>query len=639
VSATIGRNIHSSLLSVCLVIAILWGAQSFLIPTALALLFSFVGGRSLSILNKRGFGQRTAVVVLSSAVILGFVLGTWILGHQILEISKQSSTYRVNLSTKARALQTNVDEVIDRFRITIHGPRLTGRASIAPVLTMRGSNPTAIVTAPPATNLVASANQDSSTEVIDGLQENVPALFHFLGISAFVIVLSLFLSVYRDDIRDRLIRLAGERNIYLTNEMLNEIGAKVSSYLWTQLSVNAVFGFTLSALFYFLDLKYALLWGMMIGLLRFVPFIGVFLGALLPFLFALADDSGWGTAWLVVGTVFFTNFLLSQFVEPHVIGRRLGLSPVAVLVSAFFWTLVWGVAGLVLATPFTACLVVAGRYFQPLEFATILFSDEPALNPGLQLYRRALTQVDLRTDSWLSSFIHSVGMEKFLMLALFPALRLLASDRRRGQFSNRRLVQICNVLRSGFSSSSGKRQRAETLSSPQPPVVIFALCDEADGVMARGLAKFLEQHFAPQLLVRVVARPVSAARMAEVLANIQPSLWILCSVSTEQKDIEARLKIWKRYLDAMRSDESLLGNNHHTQSGKSAFSHRVMSYLDSGTVNEKMGKGSFPTITSLTELNEILEYDLAHANPVVSCSSQGDVRTNPEKTSAMIIIT
>lgn len=328
--------------------------------------------------------------------------------------------------------------------------------------------------------------------------------------------------------RDRLIRLAGERNIHITSEMLNEAAAKVSAYLSTQLLVNVLFGFSTAVIFFLCGIEFALLWGTILGLLRFIPFVGIVVGTALPSFFALATSEAWGETVIIVVTVLTIDFLVAQFVEPVVIGRRIGLSPVAVLISAFIWTMLWGPVGLILATPLTACLVVAGRYMPGLEFATILFSDEAALTPSLQLYHRLLSRHDMTSDPWLDSRLKELGIERFLGEYFFPALSRLGRAVQRGTISRSRMREIL----SGFTSTLDRCREFSSAPAgdalePVGTIVAMPALDSVEVIVARALACLPA---ARRFRWKIISWPGYRLGASKALSGISPDLLLVCSL-------------------------------------------------------------------------------------------------------------
>ena len=192
-----------------------------------------------------------------------------------------------------------------------------------------------------------------------------------------VVILTIFILYYRRDLRDRLLRLLGSNNTRVTDQALNEAGGRVSGYLMMQFVNNVAYGLTVGIGLWLIGLPGAVFWGMAAMLVRFIPYLGPWIGAMLPILMSLGVFDDWLHPLLVVGMFVGLELLFNNVIEPHLFGAGAGISPIAVIVALFFWGWVWGGVGLLVAVPLTACLVVAGRYIPQLEGLTILLSDHP----------------------------------------------------------------------------------------------------------------------------------------------------------------------------------------------------------------------------------------------------------------------
>jgi predicted PurR-regulated permease PerM len=216
-----------------------------------------------------------------------------------------------------------------------------------------------------------------------------PALSPFatLGI---IFVVAIFVLLQREDLRDRLIRLAGAGDLHSATVALDDGGRRLSRYFLTQFAINTSFGCIIGVGLYFIGVPHPALWGILSALLRFVPYIGSFLSALFPIALAAAVEPGWSMMIWTIVLYVVVETLAGQAVEPLLYGHSTGLSPVAVVVAAIFWSWLWGPIGLVLSTPLTLCLVVLGRHVKRLEFLEVLLGDRPALTPVESFYQRVL---------------------------------------------------------------------------------------------------------------------------------------------------------------------------------------------------------------------------------------------------------
>ena len=233
------------------------------------------------------------------------------------------------------------------------------------------------VTAPPS-NLV----QDLSA-LLGPLA--VPAETTFI-----VVIFTAFTLIKREDLRNRLIRLGGQGQLHVMTQALDDASRRLSRLLWLQFAVNGCYGTLFGVGLYFIGVPHAFLWGALGALLRFVPYIGTWIATAFPAALALAVFPGWKQALFTVGLFLFLDLIIANVVEPWLYGAHTGVSSLAILVAAVFWTMLWGPAGLILSTPLTLCLMLAGRYVPRLGFLEVVLGDEPVLKPEEQFYQRLL---------------------------------------------------------------------------------------------------------------------------------------------------------------------------------------------------------------------------------------------------------
>jgi hypothetical protein len=267
-----------------------------------------------------------------------------------------------------------------------------------------------------------------------------------LSTTAIVLIVAIFVLLQREDLRDRLIRLFGSSDLHRTTAAMNDAARRLSRYFLTQLGINAAFGIITGTGLFFIGVPSPLLWGTIGLLLRFVPYIGAPLAAILPLALAAAVSPGWTMVLWTAGLYAATEAIMGQVVEPLLYGRSTGLSPFSVVVSATFWTWLWGPIGLILSTPLTLCLVVLGRHVERLEFLDVILGDRPALTPIESFYQRMLAgdpdeahdqaEILLR-DRPLSSYYDEVALK---------GLQLAANDAARGVLTEAQLEKIKNSM-------------------------------------------------------------------------------------------------------------------------------------------------------------------------------------------------
>lgn len=352
------------------IVAALYLGRDLLVPLALAVILAFVLAPLARGLRRIGLGNvpATILAVLAGvAVMLGIAL---VVLRQLAALAGQLSAFAENLRAKLDRLR--LDELIGQATNAIEGLRgIFGGA--AP----RGATAAAPVQ-------TAEANP---LEMAAAWLGPVLAPVATLGI---VVIFALFVLLYRENLRDRLIRLAGVRDLHRTVGALDDAAYRLSRLFLAQLMLNAGFAVVVGTVLWLVGLPGAPLWGILAGLMRFVPFVGTPIAVLPPFLLALAADPGWSLALSVGGLFLLAEALMGQVAEPLIFGRSAGLSPLSVIVAATFWTFMWGPIGLLLATPLTVGLVVLGRHVPQLEFLEVMLSDRPPLQPEESFYQRAL---------------------------------------------------------------------------------------------------------------------------------------------------------------------------------------------------------------------------------------------------------
>jgi predicted PurR-regulated permease PerM len=263
-----------------------------------------------------------------------------------------------------------------------------------------------------------------------------------LTTTGIVVIFVIFILLQRQDLRNRFVRLAGSDDIQRTTAALDEAGERLSKLFLTQIAFNAAFGVAIGIGLQLIGVPSAPLWGLVAMILRFVPYIGAFISAIFPLILAAAVGSGWEMLLLTAALFLVLELLASQVLEPVIFGRSSGLSPVAIIVSASFWTWLWGPVGLVLATPLTIGLVVVGRHVDRLQFLDIMLGDQPALSPSQLLYQRLLAGDPIEAAEQAREFLKTASLEAYYDSILSGALGLAAADSRLERLDRERLDRI-----------------------------------------------------------------------------------------------------------------------------------------------------------------------------------------------------
>ena len=352
-------------------IAVLYLAKPVVVPIALAILFAFLLSPIVSILE-RTFIRRTGAIVLSLGIaVAGLGLGGWWIYQQFnavaKEFSESSALHRVEQRLRFLRRSSSGLAIFERFERTLQ----------------RVTQPAQPPEKPLNVRVVEDTNLRQRYRDLAPTIEGVASIF-------LVIVLVFFLLQDREQLRDKMLRLAGRAHLTVTTQAIGETSDRISRYLLTFALLNLGFGTLIFLGLLLLGLPHALLWGVIAGLMRFVPYVGAMLSATLPTFLALAVFPNWWAPLGVLGLFVLSDQLIGGFIEPIVVGHRVGVSPIALLISAIFWGWLWGPVGLLLATPISVCLTVGGEFIPALRIFSIMFGAEDPLEGYLSFYNRLL---------------------------------------------------------------------------------------------------------------------------------------------------------------------------------------------------------------------------------------------------------
>ena len=261
-----------------------------------------------------------------------------------------------------------------------------------------------------------------------------------------VLLFVIFFLLQREDLRDRFIKLAGSGDIERTTRAMDDAGQRLGKLFVTQLVLNALFGLLIGVGLAVIGVPSAPLWGLVAMILRFVPYIGALMAIVLPLTLAAAVGEGWTMVIWTMALFALVDLVMGQIIEPFVYGKSAGLSPVAVVVSAAFWTWLWGPLGLLMSTPLTLCLVVLSRHVDRLQFIDIMLGDRPALTPQQAAYQRMLTGDPVEAIEQAQAFLKEGRVIAYYEEVLIPALRLAQADAERGRLDDVRLENIFKTV-------------------------------------------------------------------------------------------------------------------------------------------------------------------------------------------------
>jgi predicted PurR-regulated permease PerM len=414
------------------VVALYFGREVFL-PIAIALLLTFALAPVVSTLKRAGLPRLPAVLLSVIGAFAALGLFSFVVATQVSELAGNIAVYQTNILAKVRSLkETGVGGgIISRLSGVIErvGQEIDKQEPAAPSADKPQREPVPV-------EIVA---RERPLEV---LQNIVGPLISPLASAGLIIVVVIFMLLEREDLRDRFIRLVGYGDLHRTTQALQDAGKRVGRYLLMQLVVNTVYAVPIAIGLWVLGIPNALLWGMLALALRFVPYIGPAIGMLLPLFLALAVAPGWSLVLWTAALFLVMELVTGNIVEPWLYGSRTGLSPLAIIVAAIFWTWLWGPLGLVLSTPLTVCLVVLGRHVPQFEFLDVLFGNEPVLEPHTRLYQRLLAGDPDEATDHAEEILEEKYLVDYYATVAIPALLLGEHDRVRGVMGDIQRKQV-----------------------------------------------------------------------------------------------------------------------------------------------------------------------------------------------------
>ena len=482
-------------------IAVLYFGREIFVPFALAILLSFMLSPVVGWLRRARIPRTPAVISVVVTAFIVIVSISFVVGSQIVNLAHNLPSYQYTIHEKIKLLRSSAPggDTIGRVMAVFQDARqeLSGESE-KPVSARPAPSDT------PAKDPV-SVRMEQPSEPLKTIAAALGSLLGPVGTAGIVLVFVVFILLKRDDLRDRFIRLVG-RDFNRTTEALNEAAARVSSFLLMQLMVNASYGVPIGIGLYLIGVPNAFLWGLLATLLRFIPYLGPFIAALFPLLLAFAVDPGWTMLLWTAALLVCMELVSSNIIEPWLYGSSTGLSSVAIILAAIFWTTLWGPIGLVLATPLTVCLVVIGRHVPQLKFLDVVLGSEPVLTAEEQFYQRLLGGNAEEAVELAENYVENKPLLALFDEVCLPALRLAEIDFHQGTLSAERhqsvakkALSVVQDLASGahkLDALTVQHDIADSIGLPIPwpgtPVLCIAGRGEHDGAAASMLSHMLD---------------------------------------------------------------------------------------------------------------------------------------------------
>jgi predicted PurR-regulated permease PerM len=513
------RQVTQNLLTVVVigvvVIAGLYWAQSVLIPVALAMFLAFVLAPIVTALQRLRLGRKLSVVivVLFAAMIIGGV--GWLVKYELTHLARDLPTYTENIRGKIKYMRQMGDgsgmERLGKLTDDIAGE---WDKTLAISNADTGEPPDKALPVTPkktATDQIvklASAPNPATSPGGTSWLSRIATVFSTLvapvGGLALTLVLVVFMLLEREALRNRVFWLLGNGRVTATTKALDDAGERISRYLLMQLCVNASYGLAWGVALYFFGVHYALLWGFLAAVLRYIPYIGSPVAALLPIALSLAQFPGWWLPIAVIAVFLILELVSNNVIEPWLYGHSIGVSAVGMLIAAAFWTFLWGPIGLVLSGPLTVCLVVLGKHVSELEVFAVLLGDAPALDTDVSYYQRLVAR-DQDEAAELVLIQSKTSPEQVYDELLVPALIYTKRDRDRDsltesdeQFVLQATHEVLEDLGERLSSANIANAKKTPLETVAPPSRIRIVACPARGQADKLALEMLRQVLNPE---------------------------------------------------------------------------------------------------------------------------------------------
>lgn len=501
-----------AIIAVALVMAGLYFGQEVLVPLAVSILLVFLLGPLANRLERLRLGRVPSALIAVVAMLLPLVILVGLMGNQIVQLTNDLSKYEWNLRSRADSISKLVAGGLSKFEKTAE--RIE-EAIEPPKKETTTADSESGQPAEKSTSKKLTSDQKGSDDKKKAEREPIPVriveeaslesvgnwlgpLLSPLGTLGLISVMVLFMLLEREDLRNRAILLVGRSNLPMATKAIDEAGYRVSKYLRMQLLVNSIYGVAIGLMVWLLGLPNPWFWAITGTGLRFIPYIGPWVTAGGIFLLSLAVTDGWWVPGIVIVTIAVLELIVNNALEPWLYGSSAGLTSVAVIFAAVFWTWLWGAPGLFLSTPLTVCICVLGRHLPQFEFAAILLSDSPPLPPESRFYQRLLAVDDVEAKQVVEKTLTDGGLEAVFDKLLLPTLNQAESDFRAGDLTELQRTRLHEVLLDTAESATslaavtsdgknpdGKESEEEAASqvSVPPPAKRSIVCVPSHGLL------------------------------------------------------------------------------------------------------------------------------------------------------------
>ena len=545
-----------AILLTAFVVTILYVGRQLLIPLALAAMLTFLLAPLVGYIE-RWIGRIAAVLIVVGMLFGVFGGAGWLLTRQLIDLAARLPDYQTNIDNRLKAIRLPTGGTFGRLSHSVSELQKQSPDSLEPPANATSPVPETKATTATRSRNVPAGQQPMPVRIVESqsrlpqiLQTTATGLLGPLGTAGLVFVLVIFMLLKREDLRGRIIRLIGQGRISATTRAMDDAGSRVARYLTMQLLVNVSFGLCIAIGLYFIGVPNAALWGAFATMMRFVPYVGVWIAAAVPVLISFAVSTSWLSPLLTLGLFVVLELINFNALEPWLYGSRTGVSSIALIIAAVFWTWLWGPIGLVLAIPLTVCVAVMGRHVPKLQFLSVLLSEERALAPHEECYHRLLAFGLDEANDLAESYVKSNSLTSLYDSVLIPTVTLAEMDAQRDELGpeqrsaiHRHIHDLIEDLGSAPPSKSqleADKEVAEhtpfSLSSPTCRVLCMparAYRDELAGAM---LVQLLQQQ---GFDAENASAALSSGELLEMAAKSDPEV-ICISVVAPSTLIHAR---------------------------------------------------------------------------------------------------
>ncbi len=515
------------------IIAFMYFAGEVLKPLALSVLLSFALAPVARLLE-RARVPRAAAVVLTVLLSLGLLAGIgYVVGQQLTSLANRLPNYQENIEAKLSGLmKPGQESTTDRLKHMAE--HVTAKIEESPTSEPQGGVP------------IQKVEVVTQPWFQDRLRSSLGPYLEFLGVSSFVLILVLFMLMGRDELNDRIVSLFGHRQVTVTTRTMQEIGQRISRYLAMFAMVNTGFGLVIGLGLWLIGVDYAVLWGCLAAMLRFIPYVGPAVAFALPLVFSFARFPGWAAPLEVVALFAVVEVGLNSFLEPVIYGRTTGISALGLLVAAMFWTWLWGTLGLLLSTPLTVCMAVLGKYVPNLWFFATLLGEEAELEPDVRLYQRLVALDRERAFDVVDKEIQDKPRAEVFDQVLIPVLARAERDMARGELGDAErdfvwsaVDEILDKLEgmpdasvsSPVAGNDGKHELNGIVPATSPvPLVGLAVQDTSDTLMLRMLGQLVSSL---GCTLEIITDTDSSLQVTERVSEHSPKLIVMSVLPRE----------------------------------------------------------------------------------------------------------